>query len=356
MSGVPQIEIMESTQELKELMKRQKNSLNFAKVQSLYLLKIQAVETVRHLAVIMGKGERTIHRWLNLYRTGGMEKLLTEAEKGGRPKKIFAEEAALVQNELRDKEGFESYKEIHFWLSVVQGIAASYITVYRLVKQELQSKLKVVRPKNRKQLPGELEEFKISLAQKLKSLLEKHKSQIMLYKKVRFWCQDESRFGLHTIVRRRITLKGVKPVGNFQYNFNYFWMYGLVSPQDGRSFFWEFSHLDNSCFNKFLSIFSQEFPEDIHIIQVDNAPAHTSGDLEVPDNIILFYQPPYCPEINPIERVWEYLKGFLSWETFESLDKLRCKVDKLLSSLSRDIIGSLTGWSWLLESLCVSGI
>ncbi len=45
-------------------MKQQKTGLGYAKVQSLYLLKINAVETIRHLAVIIGRGESTMHRWL----------------------------------------------------------------------------------------------------------------------------------------------------------------------------------------------------------------------------------------------------------------------------------------------------
>ena len=57
MSGVPKIEITESVEDLKSLMKKPKTGLGYAKVQSLYLLKINAVETVRHLAVIIGRGE-----------------------------------------------------------------------------------------------------------------------------------------------------------------------------------------------------------------------------------------------------------------------------------------------------------
>jgi len=54
MPGVPKIAIAESQETLKSLMKKQKTALNYAKVQALYLIKIQAVETVRYLAVMMG--------------------------------------------------------------------------------------------------------------------------------------------------------------------------------------------------------------------------------------------------------------------------------------------------------------
>ncbi|AVQ70105.1 hypothetical protein MTo_02269 [Microcystis aeruginosa NIES-1211] len=60
MSGVTKINIVESVEDLKELMKQQKSSLAYAKVQSLYFLKMGEVETVRHLALLMGRGERTM--------------------------------------------------------------------------------------------------------------------------------------------------------------------------------------------------------------------------------------------------------------------------------------------------------
>ena len=123
-------------------------------------MKINAVETVRHLAVLMGRSERTVHRWLSSYREGGMENLLWEAEPQGRPKKVSVEEVAIIQNELKNPEGFSSYKEIHCWTSVVREIQASYMTIYRIVKEELKAKLKVARPVSPKQLPGEVEALK----------------------------------------------------------------------------------------------------------------------------------------------------------------------------------------------------
>ncbi|MDJ0679789.1 MAG: IS630 family transposase, partial [Xenococcaceae cyanobacterium MO_167.B52] len=96
-----------------------------------------------------------------------------------------------------------------------------------------------------------------------------------------------------------MTACGVKPIGLYQWLFKYLWLYGLVEPKTGDSFFYEFSHLDTSCFEKFLELFSQSYPNEIHIIQLDNGRAHLGLDLSIPDNIILLFQPPYCPEVNP---------------------------------------------------------
>lgn len=73
-------------------------------------------------------------------------------------------------------------------------------------------------------------------------------------------------------------------------------MYGLVEPKTGESFFREISHLDNECFQVFLHDFSQTYPQELHIIQLDNGSFHTTPKLEVPENIILLFQPAHCPE------------------------------------------------------------
>jgi len=42
------------------------------------------------------------------------------------------------------------------------------------------------------------------------------------WKKVRYWSQDESRMGLHTIQRRKLTGYGIKPQGKVQWEFYLF--------------------------------------------------------------------------------------------------------------------------------------
>jgi len=79
------------------------------------------------------------------------------------------------------------------------------------------------------------------------------------------------RIGLHTIRRGKLTFSGVKPRGKHQWKFEFFWLYGAVSNATGKSFFWEFSHLDKVCFEADLQLFSRQYPANLHIIQVDNA-------------------------------------------------------------------------------------
>ncbi|BAZ41238.1 transposase family protein [Calothrix sp. NIES-4101] len=175
------------------------------------------------------------------------------------------------------------------------------------------------------------------------------------HRQIRYWCGDESRFGLQTVTGRLITITGVKPVGYTQWKRDNFYIYGVVEPLTGENFALEFSHLDTLCFGIFLENLAQLYPEDIHVIQVDNGAFHFSKYLQVPENIILLFQPPYTPEVNPIERLWKEIKKGLKWEYFQTLDELKEAVWKQLNKLTTSQIKSIAGWDFILEALFVSG-
>jgi len=94
-------------------------------------------------------------------------------------------------------------------------------------------------------------------------------------------------------------------------------VYGVVEPESGDNFSAKFL---TQSFQEFLNDFSGAYPEDLHIIQLDNGSFHTTPKLKVPENIILLFQPAHCPELNPIERLWEHLKDCLAWQLFNNLD------------------------------------
>ncbi|MGF1490681.1 MAG: IS630 family transposase [Prochloraceae cyanobacterium] len=353
MSGVTKIEIAESVEELKLLMKQQKTALGFAKVQTLYLLKINALENINHLAIIIGRGESTIHRWLQLYRQGGLELLLEVPPKTGRPKKLDVETVAKIQRELSDPEGFYSYQEVQIWLRSCLDKNIDYTTIYRVVRYELRGKLKIPRPFHEKQEPGVIEVFKNYLPTLIKGIIHEFKDKIGHKSKISYWCQDEARLGFRTLSGKKITLKGVKPKQLLQWHYTYYYVYGLVEPISGRSFFYEFSHLNGECFEQYLNQFSEHYPNETHIIQLDNASFHTTKKLTIPKNIILLFQPPYCPELNPIERVWEYVKYYLQSRLFTNLEDLRNQTANLLNSLSNKLIQSLTGYQYIIDGLSI---
>jgi transposase len=160
MTGVVKINITETVSELKQLLKQQKEAFALERVQALYLLKTQQVETVQYLAVVLGKSRVTVQRWLRQYRNGGLKRLLERHPRTGRPTIIPQPVRERLLFELAQPEGFDSYGEVQTWLRASEGIEASYKVVHDTVHYQLKAKLKVPRPSSTKQSSQAQENFK----------------------------------------------------------------------------------------------------------------------------------------------------------------------------------------------------
>lgn len=165
------------------------------------------------------------------------------------------------------------------------------------------------------------------------------------------WAQDETRIGLKTLLGRRLTAAAVKPIAMVQWPRQAIWLYGIVAPATGDSFFFEYSHLDSICFEHFLQMVAAQFPQFLNVIQVDGAPAHIAQAIQIPDNIVLLFQPPHSPELNPIERLWLDLKIDLRGANFANLDQLRLAVREILSYMTPEWIASMTQYPYIMNAL-----
>jgi transposase len=168
---------------------------------------------------------------------------------------------------------------------------------------------------------------------------------------IRVFSQDESRFGLLTIRRRRLTSRGVQPVGAIQHVFEWFYVYGAVEPTTGDRFFLELPYLNAENFQIFIDLFAQAFPDSLNLLLLDNSGAHTAQQLTIPENVGLVFLPPYGPELNPIERVWRDLKDALAWLQFPHLDVQQDYVAMLLRGYEAITLQALTGYAYLIDAI-----
>lgn len=172
-----------------------------------------------------------------------------------------------------------------------------------------------------------------------------------LHQPLRYLCQDETRIGRKTETGRVITARGVKPIAKVQWPREAFWLYGIVEPETGWQFTQEYDHLNSTNFQTFINALSEQLGDSIAVIQLDSAPAHRAKARLWPDNLIPVFQPPHCPEVNPIERLWEFLKALWKGENFASLDELRHRVNQELEMLTPFQIQSLTSYDFILDTL-----
>ncbi len=188
--------------------------------------------------------------------------------------------------------------------------------------------------------------FQATFADRLETTLPAERT-----KPVAVWAYDESRLGLHTIRRRRITARGTKPVGQFQQRFNNFYLYGAIAPASGDGYFLGLPKFNMHHFQCFLDEFARARPDTLNVLLLDNSRCHTARELRIPENITLLFQEPYAPELNPAERVWEHLKTAVAWRCFASLEDLQAEIVRLVTDYDAATLQSLTAYPYIMHAI-----
>ena len=103
---------------------------------------------------------------------------------------------------------------------------------------------------------------------------------------------------------------------------------------------------NTAAMNHHLSEISSQVASDAHaVVILDRAGWHRSQGLVVPGNITLLELPPYSPELNPVERIWHYLRShWLANSVFPSLADIM--------DSKRDGLEPVRGTHGLIRSLC----
>lgn len=131
-----------------------------------------------------------------------------------------------------------------------------------------------------------------------------------------------------------------------QQGYQWAYIFTAIRPATGEDFTLVLPTVSTRAMQLFLTQFAATLDSNAHAVLVlDGAGWHHPKALKVPDNITLVLLPPYSPELNPVERVWLYLR-----ERFLSL--------RLLDDTEAIIEACCTAWNALtaepgrLRSLC----
>jgi transposase len=162
---------------------------------------------------------------------------------------------------------------------------------------------------------------------------------------------DEARVGQKGRLCHRWWRRGQRPPGRRDRRFEWTYLFAAVEPATGADVALVLPEATTRTMTLFLAELGRSLPEDVHAALVlDRAGWHGAKALKVPTNITLIPLPPYRPELNPVERIWLYLRErFLSLRVFKdypAIVEACCDAwNRLIAE--RDRIPSLCCHTWI---------
>lgn len=159
---------------------------------------------------------------------------------------------------------------------------------------------------------------------------------------------DESRFGTHSKIGHGWFKAGARTAVQKKLGYQNFYVYGAASPKTGDSFSLIMPNVNTDWMNKFLEEFSLYLGARKALFIIDQAGWHKSTDLKIPKNIKIMHLSPYSPDLNPIEKLWQFIKdNVLKNLIYDSLESLEEKVCLFINSMTSSQIKLVCNVSYM---------
>jgi transposase len=309
-------------------------------------LGLEGKQSLEQIAESVGRARSCIQRWFDLYRSGGTAGLLKKPERAGRPGKVVGKVSEALVEKLREGD-FRTAEQARNWLAQKHGVEVKGSNIYHVLKKH-EGCLKVPRPVHRNQDPEQRRAFKTTLCDQLDELA------IEPEKRVRIWVQDEMRYGLMTIMRRVWGVRGLRVIRRSQQKFDCGHLFGSVEVNGQGAEFTYLQYATKETTLLHVRQVAETDPDAVHVFIWDGAGFHQrDGEETLPENVRLITLPPYCPELNPIEKLWDHLKDTICNRIDDTIEQLEKKMDEFLKAFweSPERIASLVGDGWMLSEV-----
>lgn len=171
---------------------------------------------------------------------------------------------------------------------------------------------------------------------------------------LRVMFQDEARFGRLPVIRSAWAPPGVRPKVKAAIERQFRYVYGAVSPIEGELDWMGAEKMNSENMSRFLEQVRAAHPDEHILMILDGASSHKGQSLKTPDNMTLLCLPPYSPELNPVEHLWDYVREKACANTFfNKLDDVIQSVNAELTSLASQTLTvvSMFCWAWIIKAI-----
>jgi hypothetical protein len=174
-------------------------------------------------------------------------------------------------------------------------------------------------------------------------------------KPLEIWFQDEARVGQQGTLTRIWAKRGTRPRAPRDTRYQWAYLFGAVCPERGIAAGLVLPFADTAAMNAHLAEIAATVAPGAHgVLVLDGAGWHGGNGLVMPHNISLLTLPPYAPELNPVENVWEYLRAnklaITVFDDYDAIVDACCRAWNFFAS-DPHIVTSITSRSWAEVSL-----
>lgn len=167
---------------------------------------------------------------------------------------------------------------------------------------------------------------------------------------VEVWFQDEARVGQQGTLTRVWARRGTRPRAPRDRRYVWAYLFGAVCPERAIGAALVLPYANAAAMGLHLAEISRQVAHGAHaVVVLDGAGWHGAVDLAVPANLTLLPLPPYAPELNPVENVWEYLRqnklSHRVWEGYDAIVATCCDAWNWLVA-APDRLASITRRGW----------
>lgn len=144
--------------------------------------------------------------------------------------------------------------------------------------------------------------------------------------------------------------RGMRPKLPLQRVREYTYAYSAVCPEDGDVFSLILPYSDTDAMQVFMDEFTKHMDGQAALMIMDQAPWHKSSKLKLKESVMIAFQPPYSPELNPVEHLWEHIREkYTSNHYWSNMDELEDSLCHALRECSKDseTIKSLSSFCWM---------
>nr|WP_283630420.1 IS630 family transposase [Alteromonas macleodii] len=327
---------MHTADDFKQLAKQTSNGQLRTRYLALYHFK--KGETRTQIAAYLGVARGSVNTWVSNYLAHGLEGLQSKPSPG-RPCQLSVSQREQIahfikENAVKKEGGRLIAQDVRQYISDTFQIDYQLRNVYRIM-DALGFSWITSRSKHPKQSQQTQDTFKKNFL--LETIL--HTPGHLPLDRVDVWFQDEARFGQQNQTSRIWAAKGSRPRVVKQQQFDYGYVFGAVCPSNGNTQALISPLVNKEVMKQHLKLISEATEPGRHaVVVMDGAGWHTIDTASPFTNVSLLKLPPYSPELNPMEQVWQWLRQrCLSNRVFRGYEEIVEQVSRAWNTFIADV-------------------